>query len=104
MKKFFNKLGGKDKAPKSTTEGDNVPNNSKQTYNLCYNSFDKNLSKLHQAAWNGDFVKVGQLAKSKNPSLLDKHNRYVYLTGRWTYTIVYYTIGYITYNMHTHGS
>ncbi|XP_035827366.1 ankyrin repeat domain-containing protein 36B, partial [Aplysia californica] len=42
--------------------------------NIGYDVREKDLGKLHKAAWNGDLNKVKQLAK-KDPSPLDKENR-----------------------------
>jgi len=41
-----------------------------------YDIKDKDLSKIHKAAWTGDIAKVKQLAK-KDPNALDKENRYI---------------------------
>ena len=41
---------------------------------LGYDIREKELSKIHKAAWNGDLAKVKQLAK-KDPNTLDKDYR-----------------------------
>lgn len=39
-----------------------------------YDLKEKDLPKIHKAAWNGDISKIRQLAK-KDPTALDKENR-----------------------------
>ena len=68
MKKFF-KFG------KSKKDGSGSA--SASTESLAATGYlvkEKDLSKLHKAAWTGDLGKVKQLAK-KDPSALDKENR-----------------------------
>ena len=45
---------------------------------IGYDIREKELSKIHKAAWNGDLAKVKQLAK-KDPNSLDKEFRYATL-------------------------
>ncbi len=77
MKKFFK--FGKKKDSGSLTPAGSKGNISKASSELSLNGQgytlkEKDLSKLHKAAWNGDLAKVRQLAK-KDPSALDKENR-----------------------------
>ncbi len=39
---------------------------------------EKDLPKLHKAAWNGDLAKVRQLAKKADINQMDKHHRYIF--------------------------
>ena len=36
---------------------------------------DKDLPKLHKAAWHGNFIKIKELAKPSTVNALDKQNR-----------------------------
>ena len=67
MKKFF-RIGGKGKKESS-------PQSSIGATNDVYDVREKELGKLHKAAWVGDLSKVKQLAK-KDASPLDKENRF----------------------------
>ena len=69
MKKFF-KFGSK-KAGGADSSSQGAPFDGRG-----YNIKDKDLNKLHKAAWTGDLNKVKQLAK-KDPCPLDKENRYM---------------------------
>ena len=55
-------------SPSGSTRG------SVASLNIGYEVREKDLGKLHKAAWIGDLNKVKQLAK-KDPSPLDKENR-----------------------------
>ena len=82
MKKFFK--FGKKKESGGLTPAGSKGNLSKASSELSLNGQsatgytlkEKDLTKLHKAAWNGDLAKVRQLAK-KDPSALDKENRSV---------------------------
>ena len=39
---------------------------------------EKDLLKLHKAAWTGDLVKIKQLLKKGDVNQMDKHHRYVF--------------------------
>ena len=55
--------------------GQNQPDGASASFSGSgYDIKDKDLSKIHKAAWTGDIAKVKQLAK-KDPNLLDKENR-----------------------------
>ena len=69
MKKIFkgNKL--KVKAPSPSPAGD------AEFASPGYSLKEKDLPKLHKAAWNGDLVKLQQLSKKGDVNQLDKENR-----------------------------
>ena len=69
MKKFFR--FGKNKK-------DGASSATASTESLAATGYlvkEKDVSKLHKAAWTGDINKVRSLAK-KDPSAFDKENRY----------------------------
>ena len=74
MRKFFGKFvspkDSREHPPRSggATGGD--PENV-----LGYDIREKELTKIHKAAWNGDLAKVKQFAK-KDPNTPDKEFRY----------------------------
>ena len=73
MKKFFK--FGKDKNKSLTPEPSPKLSRQSSATVLCgYEVREKELGKLHKAAWNGDLNKVKQLAQ-KDTSPLDKQNR-----------------------------
>jgi hypothetical protein len=80
MKKFLKvKLGrGKKSNASDTTSIGSAAGASSIT--VGYDLREKDLPKLHKAAWNGDLSKVKQLAK-KDASPLDKENRYALYSG-----------------------
>ena len=71
MKKFFK--FGRDKKS-SGPDASSLGRGSTSSLSLGYELREKDLGKLHKAAWNGDLNKVKQLAK-KDASPLDKENR-----------------------------
>ena len=72
MKKFF-KFGKDKKSGGGETSSQRRGSNS--SLGLGYDVREKDLSKLHKAAWYGELTKVKQLAR-KDASPLDKENRY----------------------------
>ena len=77
MPGFFSKL-------KSTFTGSNSSLNSKRSKSTqslnygqaqCYNIKEKDLKKLHLAAWKGDLSKVKSLCKPDKLNELDKEGR-----------------------------
>lgn len=73
MKKFFK--FGKDKNKTLTPEPSPTLSKHGSSGAICgYEIREKDLGKLHKAAWNGELTKVKQLAK-KDASPLDKENR-----------------------------
>ncbi len=80
MKKFFKNLGKKpgSKGPPpagSPTLGTSARPSASESSLIGYDVKEKELGKLHKAAWLNDVPKVRQLAK-KDSSSLDKENRY----------------------------
>lgn len=77
MKKFFKNI--RKKSPSRSgppAEGSpKLDNRSTASLVIGYDVREKELGKLHKAAWLGDLAKVQQLAK-KDPSPLDKEKRY----------------------------
>ena len=71
MRKFFN-FGNKDDARGSDASSQQRGSNS--SLGIGYDVKEKDLGKLHKAAWFGDLVKVKQLAK-KDASPVDRENR-----------------------------
>ena len=76
MKKFFKNIRKKSPArggppPEGSPKLDN---RSTSSLVIGYDVREKELGKLHKAAWVGDLSKVQQLAK-KDASPLDKENR-----------------------------
>ena len=80
MKKFFKNIRKKSPARSGPpAEGSpKLDNRSTASLVIGYDVREKELGKLHKAAWLGDVGKVQQLAK-KDPSPLDKEKRYVLL-------------------------
>ena len=72
MKKFIDKIRQK-KEPRDHPP-EPVGANGGPSEIIGYDIREKELSKIHKAAWNGDLVKVKQLAK-KDPNSLDKEFR-----------------------------
>ena len=70
MKKFF----GFGKSKKDQGTGVSPGKGQAGSGGPGYELKEKDLSKLHKAAWQGDLEKVKQLAK-KDASVLDKANR-----------------------------
>ena len=73
MKKFFNfakKKGAKGGPEPAVAGATAAVSNSDVGYEIR----EKDLPKLHKAAWTGDLSKVQQLVR-KDPSALDKENR-----------------------------
>ena len=77
MKKFF-KFGKEKKSGGSDTSSQRRGSNSSLEFG--YDVREKDLGKLHKAAWSGDLNKVKQLAR-KDASPLDKHNRFLLTIG-----------------------
>lgn len=76
MKKFFKGLGKKSQS-KGLSPGPSPALSRRAGATAAVIGYDvkeKELGKLHKAAWTGDVAKVKQLAK-KDPSPLDKENR-----------------------------
>ncbi|XP_046574115.1 ankyrin repeat domain-containing protein 26-like [Haliotis rubra] len=74
MKKFFKNITKKSQAKGPPTELDTGAKPSGTSSFIGYEIKEKELGKLHKAAWLNDYDKVKQLAK-KDPSCLDKENR-----------------------------
>ena len=79
LKKF---LPGKKKSKKSTSSsiqsGASEPNLADLGQMLGYkNVKEKDLPKLHKAAWIGDLNKLKQLLKKGDANSMDRHHRYV---------------------------
>ncbi|XP_067684911.1 ankyrin repeat domain-containing protein 26-like [Haliotis asinina] len=78
MKKFFKTITKKSQSKSPPTEGSpklDTGGKASGTYSFVgYEIKEKELGKLHKAAWLNDYDKVKQLAK-KDPSCLDKENR-----------------------------
>lgn len=81
MKKFFKSIRKKSQGSKGPPSGGSPElgslRGSTTSLVIGYDVREKELSKLHKAAWTGDLSKVQQLAK-KDPSPLDKEKRSVY--------------------------
>ena len=80
MKKFFKNLRHKSQTKSSSTVASpqlGTKPNLPTLVSIGYDINEKELGKLHKAAWTGDLAKVKQLAK-KDSSPLDKENRYLY--------------------------
>lgn len=77
MKKIFSKIRGKSPAKGAPPS----PGSSRSGHAIVvgYDIKDKDLKKIHKAAWIGDRAKVKQLAPKEGPSPLDKENRYTIL-------------------------
>ncbi|CAL1526233.1 unnamed protein product [Lymnaea stagnalis] len=73
MKKLWKKIKGKDRSGESSPKSGST-RGSLASLNICYDVKEKDLGKLHKAAWNGDEEKVKQLVR-KDPSPLDKEKR-----------------------------
>ena len=75
MKKLWRKVrkGSPGRSRDSSPKGGST-RGSVASLNIGYEVREKDLGKLHKAAWIGDLNKVKQLAK-KDPSPLDKENR-----------------------------
>lgn len=76
MKKFFNTIKKKTQGkgsydPQEGAASGGASGGSEAGYEVR----EKDLPKLHKAAWTGDLSKVVQLVK-KDTSALDKENRY----------------------------
>ena len=69
MKKIFS-FTKKKKHPSGTPDSGSV-------LSLGYELKEKDLGKVHKAAWTGDVAKLRQLAKKNDVNQLDKENRYV---------------------------
>ncbi|KAK7503607.1 hypothetical protein BaRGS_00005146 [Batillaria attramentaria] len=78
MKKFFKNIRKKSPARSGPPPGGSpvlgASRGSTASLVIGYDVREKELGKLHKAAWIGDLAKVQQLAK-KDPSPLDKENR-----------------------------
>ena len=75
MKKFFRIGSGKKKSSDASASGRGSNRSlDKEQGSFGYELREKDLGKLHKAAWNGDINKVKQLAK-KDANSLDKEKR-----------------------------
>lgn len=74
MKKFIGKLGLK-KEPRDPSPKAGGASAASAESTQGYDIREKDLTKIHKAAWNGDLAKVKQLAK-KDPNSQDKEHRY----------------------------
>lgn len=88
MKKFFKNISKKSpgKGPPGSPKLNAHTSASPAAAVIGYDVKEKDLGKLHKAAWTGDLAKVKQLAK-KDPSPVDKENRYCIFPGGY-YTFV----------------
>ena len=76
MKKFFRIGSGRKKSADASSVGKGSTRslNQGQGDSIGYEVREKDLGKLHKAAWNGDVAKIKQLAK-KDANSLDKEKR-----------------------------
>ena len=84
MKKFFKfGKGRKESAEASGKTGGSVSRHGSVSSLVQssggYEVRDKDMSKLHRAAWTGDMSKLTQLIKSSRGTVADKENRPVVL-------------------------
>lgn len=82
MKKFFKfGKGRKESAEASSKTGSSVSRHGSVSSLMVssggYEVREKDMSKLHRAAWMGDMSKLTQLIKSSRGNLADKENRLV---------------------------
>lgn len=74
MKKFKEIFKGKTSKNLNTSASGSIGGASGSLFFNGYDIKEKDLPKIHKAAWTGDISKVRQLAK-KDPTSLDKENR-----------------------------
>ena len=77
LKKF---LPGRKKKKKSTTASIQSATSEQNITDIghvpgYHNVKEKDLPKLHKAAWIGDLSKIKQLVKKGDVNLMDKHHR-----------------------------
>ena len=80
MKKFFKFGKGRKESSEAASRTANVDSRHDSVTSLVqsfggYDVRDKDLSKLHRAAWTGDMQKLTQLVKSSRGTVVDKENR-----------------------------
>jgi len=79
MKKFFKFGKGRKESFEASSSKGNLGSRHGSVSSLVqaggYEVREKDMSKLHRAAWTGDMTKLTQLIKSSRGTVVDKENR-----------------------------
>jgi len=101
MKKFFKFGKGRKESGEGSSKAGGLGRQASVTSLVQtfggYEVREKDLSKLHKAAWTGDMTKLTQLIKSSRGVVVDKENRQVAYFSRSSFFSV--VVSFLLYNI-----